>query len=1076
MIATPAVERFRYLNSQAHLYVALVASVGITFSTYCPASAAPIVPKPLTKAPVATADDRLQAALRDPALAVSLSGRRASVSKLFAYVEARKAAEAAYDAAVADAKQAHRAAPADPFHSDREPDYYQMYLQELRERAFPRDTVDTAALVRAENHRDAMRGATNVRHSVSIRGIDAATLAANPSLYLKPSVSRGIAPGVSALVAPAQWESVGPKNMLNGSGQQTYFGPITANFSGRINGMAVSPTDANTVFVATAGGGVWKTSDAGVTWAPIADAFLARQETNTIAIDPFNPQNILVGLGDAQGGEGSGTGRGMLRSTDGGATWTAIPMVATGIVGDAVSVIVFDKDTAGIVVATTATYAGTTGYRWRSTDGGVTWTRIEDVLATTVGGGTRWTSLSASPRDTAANRRFYYATGMSSFAAQAGLWRSADQGQTWTQITLPPAFNGGTVSYTDGFRAVASAVDPNIVYVLRASDKALIKGVCNPANDTYAWTEISGIGTPGQFNQLNWGQTFYNVYMNCAAQTVNGVVKDALYPSIESINCALGVSDANWTPNWVDFGKAYQDGSLTHADNHFSVVAPSDPSRVYVGNDGGFYPVTYDASKSASPTLDTWTITQGRNAAMPTTLFFQADFHPYNASYMIGGLQDNGATVATGDLSNWRTSAAGDGSGAAQDATNPLRSYILTNSLSVNYTQDGWANKVDKTPAFGATDARPLIGYCGINPNYPNEFYLGSNYLWRYSPLKGAWEPRLGNVSLTGTNGDDGGNGGLGIRAITVAPSKASTLYVGASNSVGVPASFVWASFDNGKNWTKISANSNNTLPNRVVTSISVSPTNDKDVLVTLSGTGGGHVYRCADTSQPVVTFQDVSGTGATGLPDGPFNTLARDFTAPDGTWYAGADTGVYQTQDGGQTWTNATQPLGLPAVSVRTLKAMPGTGYLMAATYGRAIWRIPLVSPLPTNTSGVKARFLLPQTLSWAGSFGDGSYNYAVPFTVANIGGVDATNVTITAFKVTVNGADATPDASLTLPVAYGTVKAGAGSVSRSFTVKSNVFAPGAKYPATVNVNGNYTDNGVVKPFEFTGRVEFIQ
>ncbi len=1060
-------------------------TLSIALSVPLAATAAPVHPKPAAKAQATPADARLKAALRNPALAVPLPERIASVSKMTAYVKARAAAEKAYDGAVEAAKAARRAEPADPFRSEREPDYYDAYLQEMRERAFPRDTIDSAALVRADAHRDAMPATTSVRHRVMIRGIDAATLAANPGLYRTPSVSGGIAP--AAPVAPTKWEPVGTRNFVNTSGQRKFYGPPEANFSGRINGMAVSPTDANTVFAATSTGGVWRTNDAGVTWAPIADAFLARQETNTIAIDPFNAQNILVGLGDAQGGEGRNTGRGVLRSTDGGVTWTPIPMVAKGIVGDAVSVIVFDKDTAGVVVATTATYSSTTGYRWRSTDGGVTWTRIVDTLGDGAdNGGTRWTSLSASPRDEANNRRYYYASGMSDVAAQAGLWRSVDQGATWTQIPLPTnAFNGGTVDYTDGFRVAASAVDANLVYVLRASDKALLKGVRNPANDTYTWTEISGVGTPGAFNGAkNWGQTFYNVYLNCAAQPVNGVLKDALYPSLWGVNCALGVSDANWTPNWVDFGRSRESDTILHCDNHFSVVAPGDPSRVYIGNDGGFFPVTYTDPMTAAPTLATWVTTQDRNANLPTTLFYQADFHPYNENFMLGGLQDNGAVVATGDLNNWRATVAGDGAGAAQDPTNPLRSYLLNNNLGTFVTQDSWANRAEITPPFGQGDAKPLIGYCGINPNFPNEMYVGSNFPWRYSPLTAKWT-RLGTASLTGNDSDnskglDGDNQGVGLRCIAVAPSKSTTIYAGAPNGS------LWGSFDNGANWTRLSTAPGvpaptGALPTRAITSISVNDTNDKDILVTLSGTGSGHVYQCEDTSVATPTFLDRSGPGPTtptGLPDAPFNTLARDFAAPLTTWYAGADNGVYQTTDGGATWTNATQPLGFPAVSVRTLKAMPGTGYLMAATYGRGIYRIPLVSPLPTNTRPVKARYIVPPTLfpsfTYTSSNGDVAYGYRVPFTFGNIGGLDATDVTVTAFKVTVNGADATLDSSVTLPVVYGTVKAGAGVTSRSFLVRTNPFTPGQRYPAMVNVIGSYTDNGVVHPFEFNGRIQF--
>ncbi|MFN7017813.1 MAG: GC-type dockerin domain-anchored protein [Fimbriimonadales bacterium] len=142
-----------------------------------------------------------------------------------------------------------------------------------------------------------------------------------------------------------------------------------------------------------------------------------------------------------------------------------------------------------------------------------------------------------------------------------------------------------------------------------------------------------------------------------------------------------------------------------------------------------------------------------------------------------------------------------------------------------------------------------------------------------------------------------------------------------------------------GNSWRQINAN----LPNRAIMDIAVHPTNPYKVYVALGGTGTPHVYRCDNTLANPVQWVNISGSGITGLPDVHTNTVALDPAAPDSVIYVGNDVGFFYTLDGGATWRNGTQPLGLPNVQVNTVRVVRATGYLMAATYGRGIWRIQL-------------------------------------------------------------------------------------------------------------------------------------
>jgi photosystem II stability/assembly factor-like uncharacterized protein len=173
------------------------------------------------------------------------------------------------------------------------------------------------------------------------------------------------------------------------------------------------------------------------------------------------------------------------------------------------------------------------------------------------------------------------------------------------------------------------------------------------------------------------------------------------------------------------------------------------------------------------------------------------------------------------------------------------------------------------------------------------------------------------------------------VIAIAGAPSNANVIYTGSNQGE------LWMTTNGGSSWRRLAPGSS--LPNRAITAIAVHPNNPYKIYVALGGTGTAHVWRCDNTLASTVQWVNISGSGSTALPDIHTNTLALDPSAPDRILYVGTDIGMFYTLDGGATWRNGTAPLGLPNVQVNTLKVVPGTGYLMAATYGRGMWRIRL-------------------------------------------------------------------------------------------------------------------------------------
>ena len=176
------------------------------------------------------------------------------------------------------------------------------------------------------------------------------------------------------------------------------------------------------------------------------------------------------------------------------------------------------------------------------------------------------------------------------------------------------------------------------------------------------------------------------------------------------------------------------------------------------------------------------------------------------------------------------------------------------------------------------------------------------------------------------------------LNCITVAVGDSNRIYTGASDGQ------IWMTRDAGAMWKQINAG----LPNRAVTSVATFPGNPSAVLVSLSGTTANtpRLWVCNDTTAAAPQWVNISGAGATGLPDVPANCVVLDPYQPASVYYVGTDIGAFFTQNSGATWTNATQPLGLPNVAVYQLVVVPGTRYLHAVTYGRGIWRINLAPP----------------------------------------------------------------------------------------------------------------------------------
>jgi hypothetical protein len=326
-----------------------------------------------------------------------------------------------------------------------------------------------------------------------------------------------------------QWRSLGPTTVSNG---QTYNPAVRVNVSGRIAAIAVDPHNPAHVLCGSANGGVWESFDRGGSWAPRTD-YAATTAVGAIAFNSANPSIVYCGTGE--GNWWSWLGVGILRSSDGGTTWSTL--CTTPFLGQGFYDLRVDPANANHLIA------ATTGGLYTSTDGGVTWAvrRSTRTWAVAFGSG----EILASSSD--------------------GVWRSTDGGTAWTAVALP-----GSPGSFDRVAVCIAPSNASVAYVWGA------KG-----SNAFLWRRASGAWTAASSLPagLSTGQAWYDWYAAAAPDRDNEVYLGA----IEAYRGDL--SGTTWT--WTVISN--HSGSAIHPDQHAVAFEPGNPNIVYAGCDGGLF-------------------------------------------------------------------------------------------------------------------------------------------------------------------------------------------------------------------------------------------------------------------------------------------------------------------------------------------------------------------------------------------------------------------------------------------------------------------------------------------------------
>ncbi len=666
------------------------------------------------------------------------------------------------------------------------------------------------------------------------------------------------------------WEAIGPQNI-----------------GGRTLAIVLNPERPETVWAGSAGGGLWRSYDAGLngSWERVSTGF-GVTAASAVALVPGDTSTLYLGTGEVYrysesfGGvvyrptRGS-YGMGILKSTDGGATW-AKSLDWSRNQERGIQMIRIDP------VNTSTVWAATTEGIYRSRDAGDSWEVSLDVVM--------GTDLSINPSDP---DDVIAACGNQESPAY-GLYRTTDGGENWTQLTdgVPPSYIGKVLLSrhpTDHDTVYASV--GNGIFSSGGTETFLIR--TDDGGDS--WTTVSE-------NNYAIFQGWFAHYVGVNPNRPNELYLGGV-PLFRS-------RDGGFTQNELDD---------PHPDHHAVAFHPTDPDVVYFAHDGGVARTTNGGN----------TIVDISRGYQTTQFYNGTSVDPNDADFAVGGLQDNNTVRYTGSP-DWEKVFGGDGSWSAVDPEDPDVVYASYQNLRIQRSEERGAVFTfdDITPP--GTGNTAFIAPYALAPSQPRRLYAGRSVVYRSENRGNSW---------TATNGGDGidpnDNPAL---ALAVSPVDADVVYVSTApflrdpiDDPGPPRLFVTRNA--GATWTDVTLG----LPDRFVTDIAVHPEDDAVAWVTLGGFGTGHVFKTDDSGE---TWTDVTGV----LPDAPTEAVAFDPLAA-GTVFVGNDVGVFVTYDAGTTWEAFTD--GLPeAVLVMDLVYSPADRSLQVATHGNGMYRRALGEP----------------------------------------------------------------------------------------------------------------------------------
>lgn len=738
-------------------------------------------------------------------------------------------------------------------------------------------------LQRDNLHQDDFSGAEIDREVSLLHGVERNPIARLRLRALKHAAGMSTVGEVTGPMAgdtipgTSNWVQMGPMAIPNG---QTYTSARVI-VSGRISAIAVHPTLPNTIYVGSARGGVWKTTDGGLSWNPISD-HQASLAIGTIAIAPSAPETVYAGTGEGNiyyltafhplnALNESYQGSGLLKSTTGGASWNL--QGEAEFTGKAFYRIAVHPTNPDLV------YAATSGGLYRTDDGGMTWAALSGGLPTINSTVIAATDVVFDPVTPDNVYCAYWG---------AGIYVTTTGGTVGTLPTWTPA-SGGPGSSADRISLAVSPTSPTTVYALAATSTGGYLGFYRNTGGT-AGTFTLVMPASGTVPAVSTSMLF--------------VIVDVTTPDTVYL-CGTGLHKAtrNTTTDSWTFTNI---GGPIHPDVRTLALHPTKNQILFAGTDGGIY--------QSGDGGGTWS--DSINKRLCITQFEFADHHPTQPAVVFSGTQDNGIEQYRGSEVFYHADD-GDGGQVAIDRNAPVN--VLAEHYSISPERSTLAGKFGSFNAISAGLVGSSLFYppFALDATNPNNIAFGTDRLCLdMNQGTGGWPTK---VTLPGATGR--------VSAVTYVNSNLIYAATSSGEVYRAVLSGTWTA-------TPIHASP---LPTRWIWHIVVSPIDSNTITVALGGFGGGHVFRgVVNEAGTAATWTDRSGGSATALPDAPANSLVID-PAHTSTLYVGTDVGVYVSTDDGVSWSDFRQ--GLPNTAIYDLKLHEPSRLLRAATHGRGMW-----------------------------------------------------------------------------------------------------------------------------------------
>ncbi|MCA6364036.1 MAG: T9SS type A sorting domain-containing protein [Bacteroidetes bacterium] len=740
----------------------------------------------------------------------------------------------------------------------------------------------------------------------------------------------------------AQWTNRGPWNV-----------------GGRTRAFAIDIANENHLIAGSTSGGIWNSTDAGASWSKLTPT-LSYHGITCLAQDkrPGHTQTWYAGSGEAYGQSASGgsayfLGNGMLKSTDNGATWTAITASQTNTPQsfDAFWDLIWNiqtdhKDTANDVV-----YAACLGAIYRSLNGGTNWTTLR-------GGSTSaysyFTDIAVTP-----DSAILYAT-LSSDGPQRGIWRSTNQGGAWTKISTP-LFGD---SLCNRIVAGINPSNPNEIYFL-----ANTNGIGMPDTNYFGdieWNALwrytylggNGSGSGGQWEDLSANIPTNGVgpFEDFNAQGSYDLVV-AVKPNdpntvfIGGTNIYRSTNRFNDTQNTTYIGGYELGTSLPlvesylnhHPDQHGIAFLPSNADVMYSANDGG----VFRTNNCMAPQVS-WT---SLNNGYLTTQFYTValDHGTAGSTIIAAGAQDNGTWWINNSspTASWSHPRGGDGSYVQIEDGAGMYYFSIQNGKMNKATLDAGGNPtaVRRIDPIGG-EKYLFINPFALDPNNQNIMYLaGGKYLWRNSNLAGiALTNQWDTISTNWTRWNDSvPTANSRITAVTVCKTPANRVYYGTDRRRVYRV-------DNANTGTPAPVDiTDNTFPGTgYVSSIAVNPNNGDEVMVVYSNYGLYSLFYSADGG---TTWKRVAGNleqAPNGSGNGPSLRWASIMPVSNGMVYLVAtSTGLYATDTlihNGTVWVRQGEN-SIGAVVCDMIDVRTSDGTVAVATHANGIYTATITS-----------------------------------------------------------------------------------------------------------------------------------